>query len=213
MSKPNPCYLNTYFKYQLAHIFAQIACALLRELSFFTGKGAVCMWEDQNFLGWSKGGPLLFQWAKGGTRIKKLKYHGNRYHCGPISGLLWREPVIKSNSFLVNGASKSAFQISMETNEEFSNFGSTTTLLNPKRSIMPNFIEIGPETAEATMSRYVLFHAKMKVFFISMATVCEFLNSDKFSAAPVPSPSNRAINEVCRPDGRAGRMFPTSEFY
>ncbi len=40
-----------------------------------------------------------------------------------------------------------------------------------------------------------------------MATVCEFPKSDEFSAVPVPSPSNRAVNEVSRSDGRAGRAF------
>ncbi len=57
------------------------------------------------------------------------------------------------------------------------------------------------------MAGQVLFHAKKKVFWISMATVCEFPYSDKFSALPSPSPSNRAVNEVSRSDGRSGRAF------
>ncbi len=40
-----------------------------------------------------------------------------------------------------------------------------------------------------------------------MATVCEFPNYDKFSARPVPSPSNRAVNQVSRSNGRPGRAF------
>ena len=27
----------------------------LKELSFFTRRGAVCVWEDHNFYGWSRG--------------------------------------------------------------------------------------------------------------------------------------------------------------
>ena len=51
------------------------------------------------------------------------------------------------------------------------------------------------------------FYAKLEVFFISMATICDFPNSNKFLAVPVPRPSNRAVNEVSRPDGRARRAF------
>ncbi len=49
----------------------------------------------------------------------------------------------------------------------------------------------------------------MKVFgFLDpMATFCTFPKSDNFSAVPVSSPSNRAINEVSRSNGRAGRAF------
>ena len=40
-----------------------------------------------------------------------------------------------------------------------------------------------------------------------MAMVCEFQKYDEFSAVPVSSPSNQAVNEVSRSDGRAGRAF------
>ncbi len=40
-----------------------------------------------------------------------------------------------------------------------------------------------------------------------MAKLCEFLNSDNFSAVPVPSPLNRAVNKVSRPNGHARRAF------
>ncbi len=53
----------------------------------------------------------------------------------------------------------------------------------------------------------VLFHAKIEVFWISMATVREFPNSENFSAVPVSSPLNRAVNQVFRSDGRAGRAL------
>ena len=53
----------------------------------------------------------------------------------------------------------------------------------------------------------MLFYAKIEVFWISMATVCEFPDSENFSAVPVPSPSNRAVNKVSRSDGHAGRAF------
>ena len=36
-----------------------------RELSFFT----VCLWGDQNFLGWSKGGQVFFSGSKGGPEF------------------------------------------------------------------------------------------------------------------------------------------------
>ncbi len=42
-----------------------------------------------------------------------------------------------------NGASKSAFLISMATDLEFFDSGSTTTLPDPKRSILPDFDKIG----------------------------------------------------------------------
>ncbi len=47
-----------------------------------------------------------------------------------------------------NGASKSTILISMATYLEMLNFGSITTLSDPNRSIMPNFVEISPEMAE-----------------------------------------------------------------
>ncbi len=40
-----------------------------------------------------------------------------------------------------------------------------------------------------------------------MATISEFPKSDEFSAVPVSSPSNRAVNQVSRSDGRSGRAF------
>ncbi len=42
----------------------------------------------------------------------------------------------------LDGASKSAFQVSMATDLEFLNFGSTTTPPDPKTLTMPNFVEI-----------------------------------------------------------------------
>ena len=103
----------------------------------------------------------------------------------------------------------------MATESEFFNSGSATTPPDPNRLTTPNFVEIGRETAEeiAGIAEKVLFHAKLEVFWISMAMVWEFPNSDKFSAVPAPSPSHRAVNEVSRPDGCTGRVFPTSEFY
>ena len=43
-----------------------------------------------------------------------------------------------------------------------------------------------------------------------MATDCEFPNSENFSALPVPSPSNRAVDEVSRPDGCPRTGLPRS---
>ena len=42
-----------------------------------------------------------------------------------------------------NGALKSAFQISMATDLDFSNSDSATTLSGPNRMTMPNFVEVG----------------------------------------------------------------------
>ena len=53
--------------------------------------------------------------------------------------------------------------------------------------------------------------ASKSAFRVSMATDLEFLNSDKFSAHPVQSPSNRAVNEVSRPNGCPRRAFVTGE--
>ncbi len=61
-----------------------------------------------------------------------------------FEGNPWHYPI----SSLSNGAPKSAFRISMATDSEFFNFGSATTLSDPNRSTMPNFVEIGCETAE-----------------------------------------------------------------
>ncbi len=43
--------------------------------------GAVCLWGDQTFWGWSKEaeGTSFFQWVKGGTRIFKVKEGGPFY--------------------------------------------------------------------------------------------------------------------------------------
>ena len=40
-----------------------------------------------------------------------------------------------------------------------------------------------------------------------MATVYKFLDSHWFSAVPIPSPLNRATNEVSRSDGHPRRVF------
>ncbi len=42
-------------------IYHNFHFAPYREISFFTERGAVCLWGDHNFLGWSKGGILIFK--------------------------------------------------------------------------------------------------------------------------------------------------------
>ena len=67
-----------------------------------------------------------------------------------------------------NGASKSALLISMVTDLEFSNSDFTTTLYDPNRSSIPNFVEIGQETAEeiSAIAGSLLFHAKWRFFYL-----------------------------------------------
>ncbi len=50
------------------NLYCDLSIFLIRELSFFTRRGAVCLGGPE-FLGWSKRGASFFQLAKGGTRI------------------------------------------------------------------------------------------------------------------------------------------------
>ncbi len=63
---------------------------------------------------------------------------------GYFKGHLWHTCTLSWS----NRASKSAFPISIATDLEFLNFGSTITPPDSNRSIMPDFIEIGGETPE-----------------------------------------------------------------
>ncbi len=50
-------------------IRVQFLVTSLGELSFITERGGgVCLWGDQKFLGWSKGGPVFFSGPKGGGK-------------------------------------------------------------------------------------------------------------------------------------------------
>ncbi len=55
--------------------------------------------------------------------------------------------------------------------------------------------------------------ASKSAFQVSMATDSEFSTSENFSALPIPSPSNRAVNEVSRPNGCHRRAFVTCALY
>ena len=55
--------------------------------------------------------------------------------------------------------------------------------------------------------------ALKSAFRVSVATDCEFLNSENFSALPVPSPLNRAVDQVSRPNGCPRRAFVTCALY
>ena len=46
-----------------------------------------------------------------------------------------------------------------------------------------------------------------------MATDCDFPNSWNFSALPISSPSNRAVDEVSRPNSCPRRAFVTCALY
>ena len=144
-----------------------------------------------------------------------LKYLGNQNYCGPIWGLLWGEPMTNSHSFIV----RYSFKVCI------SNFPWQPIRIFKFWFCHYTFCLLQIDRAKFHWNRFRngrgdshnvwigAFSCKIRVFFITMATVRKFPNSDKFSAVPVPSPSNWAVNEVSRSNGHSGRMFPTSEFY
>ena len=51
-----------------------------RELSFFTGRGAVCFGGGPEFFGVVEGGTSFFQWVKGGQNFFRVTAPGRGLH-------------------------------------------------------------------------------------------------------------------------------------
>ncbi len=48
-------------------------------INFYRERGIVYLWGDQNFFGWSKVGPVLFHWVKGGQNFLRVQEGDQNY--------------------------------------------------------------------------------------------------------------------------------------